>query len=43
MIHEYIEDLDILASAFERGHDVVPRLLGVASRLSTEAERLLAR
>lgn len=43
MVHEYIEDLAILASALRAGHAYVPTLLNTASRLTRQAQqRLLA-
>lgn len=42
MVHEYIEDLQILASALRTGHDFVPTLIGSAKRCIIEVNRLLA-
>jgi len=38
MVHEYVEDLVILASALQTGHDFVPRLGAAADRLTTEIQ-----
>ncbi len=37
MIHEYIEDPKVLASALQRGHDYVPTLAEVTDRLKAVA------
>lgn len=42
MVHEYIEDLAVLASALRSGHTFVPALVAAARRCVTEARRLLA-
>jgi hypothetical protein len=39
MVHEYVEDLTVLASALQTGHDFVPALVGAAHRLMAEIER----
>lgn len=39
MVHEYIEDLAILASALNTGHAFVPHLLTTAERLTHEANQ----
>lgn len=39
MIHEYVEDPIVLASALEAAHQYVPVLLGVTSGLRAEIER----
>ncbi len=36
MVHEYIEDLAILANALQSGHDFVPALIDTAERLAGE-------
>ena len=41
MVHEYIEDLAVLASALRSGHDFVPTLVSSARRCVAEAQRLL--
>jgi hypothetical protein len=41
MVHEYIEDLAVLASALRSGHDFVPSLVSSARRCVAEAQRLL--
>ncbi len=41
MVHEYIEDLAVLASALRSGHAFVPVLVGAARRCVAEAGRLL--
>jgi hypothetical protein len=43
MVHEYIEDLAVLASALRSGHNYVPTLVANARRLVAEANRLLGR
>ena len=40
MVHEYIEDLAILSSALEAGHDFVPVLMDTAKRLTAQIEKL---
>lgn len=42
MVHEYIEDLAVLASALRSGHAFVPTLVAAARRCVAEAQRLLA-
>jgi hypothetical protein len=39
MVHEYVEDPLILASALQTGHDKVPILIDAASRMLAEVER----
>lgn len=39
MVHEYVEDPDILASALQAGHGFVPALIDAADRLAAEARR----
>lgn len=39
MIHEYIEDLTVLAGALRAGHDFVPVLIEVADGMIAEIER----
>lgn len=39
MVHEYVEDLAVLASALQTGHDFVPSLIAAANRLMAEIER----
>lgn len=41
MVHEYIEDLTVLASALRAGHGFVPVLVAAASRLADEADRVV--
>ncbi|WP_240538433.1 hypothetical protein [Rhodoferax sp. PAMC 29310] len=41
MVHEYIEDLVVLASALRNGHAFVPTLVAAARRCVAEVERLL--
>jgi len=41
MVHEYIEDHAVLASALRNGHAFVPVLVTAAGRCSAEAQRLL--
>ena len=36
MVHEYIEDLVVLANALQSGHDFVPALIGTAERMAGE-------
>lgn len=36
MVHEYMEDLALLASALQSGHEFVPVLLGAAQTMSSE-------
>lgn len=43
MVHEYIEDVAILASALRSAHAFVPHLRAAAERCTREAERLLRR
>lgn len=42
MVHEYIEDLAVLASALRSGHAFVPVLITSARRCVAQAQRLLA-
>jgi hypothetical protein len=39
MVHEYIEDPAVLASALQSGHDFVPELLATAERMLAELKR----
>jgi hypothetical protein len=39
MVHEYVEDPSMLASALQTGHDFVPILLDTADRLIAELQR----
>lgn len=39
MVHEYVEDLAVLASALQTGHGFVPTRIGTANRLMAEIER----
>ena len=41
MVHEYIEDMAVLASALRSGHGFVPTLVASARRCIVQAERLL--
>ena len=41
MVHEYIEDHAVLASALRNGHAFVPVLVAAAGRCAAEARRLL--
>jgi hypothetical protein len=41
MVHEYIEDLAVLASALRSGHAFVPMLVAAARQSVAEARRLL--
>ncbi|MFZ2855867.1 MAG: hypothetical protein WAZ34_17355 [Rhodocyclaceae bacterium] len=36
MVHEYVEDPAVLASALQTGHDFVPELIAVANHICTE-------
>lgn len=40
MVHEYIEDVAILANALQAGHAFVPVLMDTASRLSAQIDKL---
>ncbi|MDD5030043.1 MAG: hypothetical protein PHH58_11170 [Rhodoferax sp.] len=42
MVHEYIEDLAVLASALRSGHAFVPALVAAAKRCAAETQRLLS-
>jgi hypothetical protein len=42
MVHEYIEDLAVLASALRSGHAFVPVLVAAAKRCAAETQRLLS-
>lgn len=42
MVHEYIEDLTVLANALSSGHAFVPELVAAARRCVVEAQRLLS-
>jgi len=39
MVHEYVEDLAVLASALQTGHDFVPVLTNAANNVIAEIER----
>lgn len=39
MVHEYIEDPSVLASALQTGHEFVPVLVGVADALNSAMDR----
>ncbi len=39
MIHEYVEDPVVLASAMQTGHDFVPVLIAAANKMIAEIER----
>lgn len=39
MVHEYVEDIDVLTSAIQTAHSFVPTLLKVANKLINEIER----
>lgn len=39
MVHEYVEDLTVLASALQTGHDFAPMIIAAANALILEAER----
>jgi hypothetical protein len=39
MVHEYVEDLAVLASALQTGHDFVPVLTNTANKLIAEIEQ----
>ncbi len=39
MVHEYAEDLTVLSSALQTGHDFVPVLIAVANKLMAEIDR----
>lgn len=39
MVHEYVEDLAVLASALQSGHDFVPALTNTANNLIAEIEQ----
>lgn len=43
MIHEYVEDATLLADALNTGHEAVPVLIDVATRLGERVTSLLAR
>lgn len=40
MVHEYIEDVAVLANALQTGHAFVPMLLDTAQRLSSQINKL---
>ena len=42
MVHEYIEDLTVLASALRSGHAFVPSLVDAARRCVAEVRRVLS-
>lgn len=39
MVHEYVEDLTVLTSALQTGHDFVPAIITIANKLLAEVER----
>jgi hypothetical protein len=39
MVHEYVEDLTLLANAIQSGHEFVPVLIDTANRMTAEIER----
>ena len=39
MVHEYVEDPAVLASALQSGHAFVPALIAAADKMITEIER----
>ena len=39
MVHEYVEDLHVLADALNTGHRAVPQLMRIAQRLIQEARK----
>lgn len=39
MVHEYVEDLTLLASVLQAGHESVPVLIQAANKLIAEIER----
>jgi uncharacterized protein with HEPN domain len=39
MVHEYVEDSVVLASALQTGHDFVPVLLAAVDKMIAEIER----
>lgn len=39
MVHEYIEDMTVLASALRTAHDFVPVLIAAANAMVSEAEQ----
>ena len=39
MVHEYVEDLTLLANAIHSGHEFVPVLVDTAHRMIAEIER----
>lgn len=43
MVHEYIEDMAVLASALRSGHAFVPQLVATARACIAEAERVLSK
>jgi uncharacterized protein with HEPN domain len=42
MIHEYVEDPAVLASALQAGHDFVPELVATAKKMIAEVEQRVA-
>lgn len=40
MVHEYIKDMAVLASALRSGHSFVPELVAAARRCVVEVKRL---
>jgi len=43
MVHEYIEDLTILSSALQAGHQHVNTLVVAGQKMMVEAQRLITR
>lgn len=43
MVHEYIRDATLLATALQRGHDCVPLLTGAARRMAAAVEARINR
>ncbi len=39
MIHEYVEDMEVLASALQTGHTFVPTLVAIADKMIAEIEK----
>lgn len=39
MVHEYVEDPDVLSSALQSGHDFVASMIEAANRMTTEVQR----
>lgn len=40
MVHEYIEDIEVLVNALQTGHAFVPMLIDTAQRLSSQIDKL---